>query len=51
MNEVLRNQLLKANYYALLLAITGHVSAKEALIRMGISPDNRTEELMKCQIR
>lgn len=40
MNVLLRNQMLKRNYYALLLAVAKNVSAKEALIKMGISPDS-----------
>lgn len=34
---------LKRNYYALLLAVAKNVSAKEALIEMGISPDSEKE--------
>lgn len=49
MNELLRNKRLKANYYALLLAIVKPVTAKEALIKMGISPDNGKSEVIKCQ--
>lgn len=45
MNELLRNQMLKANYYALLLAVSKNVSAKEALIELGISPDVATKEV------
>ena len=45
MNELSRNQMLKANYYALLLAVAKNVSAKEALIEMGISPDGATKEV------
>lgn len=40
-----RNQMLKANYYALLLAVAKKVSAKEALIEMGISPDAANKEV------
>lgn len=49
MNELLRNKRLKANYYALLLAIVKPVTAKEALIKMGISPENGNLEAIKCQ--
>ena len=35
--------MLKRNYYALLLAVAKNVSAKEALIEMGISPENDKE--------
>lgn len=45
MNELLRNQILKANYYALLLAVAKNISAKEALIEMGISPDVTVKEV------
>lgn len=39
MDELSRNQILKRNYYALLLAVAKSVSAKDALIEMGISPE------------
>lgn len=45
MNELSRNQMLKPNYYALLLAVAKNVSAKEALIEMGISPDSENKEV------
>lgn len=45
MSELLRNQMLKANYYTLLLAVAKKVSAKEALIEMGISPDAANKEV------
>lgn len=48
MNELLQNQMLKANYYALLLAVSKNVSAKEALIEMGISPDVTTKEVVNA---
>jgi hypothetical protein len=37
--------MLKRNYYALLLAVAKRVSAKDALIEMGISPDNTNKEV------
>lgn len=40
MDELSRNQILKRNYYALLLAVAKNVSAKDALISMGISPEH-----------
>lgn len=40
MSELSRNQMLKPNYYALLLAVAKNVSAKDALIEMGISPEH-----------
>lgn len=40
MNDLLRNQMLKPNYYALFLAVAKNVSAKDALIEMGISPEH-----------
>ena len=46
MNELSRNQMLKPNYYALLLAVAKNVSAKDALIEMGISPDNANKEVV-----
>lgn len=46
MNELLRTYSLKANYYALLLAVAKKVSAKDALIEMGISPDNVNKEVV-----
>lgn len=46
MNELSRNQMLKPNYYALLLAVAKNVSAKDALIEMGISPDNANKEIV-----
>lgn len=45
MSELLKTYSLKANYYALLLAVAKRVSAKEALIEMGISPDNINKEV------
>lgn len=45
MNKLSRDQMLKANYYALLLAVAKNVSAKKALIEMGISPDVTTKEV------
>lgn len=45
MNELSRNQMLKPNYYALLLAVAKNVSAKEALIEMGISPDSENKDV------
>lgn len=36
---------LKRNYFALFLAITTNVSAKDALMEMGISPDNENKEV------
>lgn len=45
MNDLLWNQMLKRNYYALLLAVAKNVSAKEALIEMGISPDSENKEV------
>ncbi len=44
MEEVLRNQILKANYYALFIAITKNMSAKRALSAFGINPENGEEE-------
>ena len=38
------NDFTKANYYALLIAITKNETAKEALSDMGICPDNVKEE-------
>lgn len=46
MNELSRNQMLKPNYYTLLLAVAKKVSAKEALIEMGISPDSANKEVV-----
>lgn len=40
MSRILRNKDIKANYYALFIAITLNVTAKESLIKMGISPDS-----------
>ena len=45
MSELSWNQMLKPNYYALLLAVAKNVSAKEALIEMGILPDVTTKEV------
>jgi hypothetical protein len=45
MSELLKTYSLKANYYALLLAVAKRVSAKDALIEMGISPDNTNKEV------
>lgn len=45
MDELSRNQILKRNYYALLLAVTKNISAKDALISMGISPDSENKEV------
>ena len=47
MNELLKTYSLKANYYALLLAVAKRVSAKEALIEMGISPDSANKEVQE----
>ena len=41
MEEVLRNQILKANYYALFIAITKNMSAKSALKLLGIYPEKQ----------
>lgn len=38
------NDYIKANYYALLIAIIKNETAKEALSDMGICPDNVKEE-------
>ena len=46
MDELARSQILKRNYYALLLAVAKNVSAKDALISMGISPDNANKEVV-----
>ena len=43
MNELSRNETLKSNYYALFIAITKGKTAKEALLAMGICPDNDME--------
>lgn len=43
MNELTRNEALKPNYYALFIAIAKGKTAKEALIAMGICPDNETK--------
>lgn len=40
MNELLRNEEVKRNYYALFIAITKGETAKDALTDMGICPDN-----------
>lgn len=45
MSELLKTYSLKVNYYALLLAVAKRVSAKDALIKMGISPDNANKEV------
>lgn len=47
MSELLKTYSLKANYYALLLAVAKRVSAKEALIEMGISPDSANKEVQE----
>ena len=38
------NDFNKRNYYALFIAITLNETAKEALLDMGICPDNIKEE-------
>ena len=38
------NDFTKANYYALFIAITLNETAKDALMDMGICPDNVREE-------
>lgn len=45
MNELSRNNAVKANYFALFIAITKNISAKNALIAFGISPDNVNKEV------
>lgn len=44
MNEVFKNEILKANYFALFIAITKNKTAKESLIALGISPERTAEE-------
>lgn len=41
MEELLLNRMLKANYYALFIAITKNMSAKSALKLLWIYPENR----------
>ena len=41
MEELLLNQMLKANYYALFIAITKNMSAKSALKLLGIYPEKQ----------
>lgn len=43
MNELLKSEDLKRNYYALFIAIAKGKTAKESLIAMGICPDNETK--------
>lgn len=39
MEELLLNRMLKANYYALFIAIAKNMSAKSALKLLGIYPE------------
>lgn len=47
MDELSRNQILKRNYYALLLAVAKSVSAKDALIEWELVPNMWTKEEMQ----